>query len=184
MTESFADTLSPTPSTGHVEIWTDGSCIGNPGPGGWAWVATDGREGSGADPATTNQRMELLAIQYALREHPDATTVLIVTDSRYSIDCLTTWLPGWVRRDWVNSKNEPVKNRDVIEATAALMAGRSVEFRWVKGHAGTALNERADSLASTAARSIAGASRAATSGQGQTRNDGRRGRQRRGRGRR
>jgi ribonuclease HI len=114
---------------GPVQVATDGACLGNPGPGGWAWTTglTDAR---GGQQVTTNQEMELRAILEALRAHRDQA-IVILTDSQYAIDCVTTWLPGWRRRGWRTSARRPVKHQPIIEAIAAELDRRTVQL--VKG---------------------------------------------------
>lgn len=136
---------------GYPEVWTDGACSGNPGPGGWGWITPDGVHGSGAEPGTTNQRMEIQAVIDALTTL-DARPIEVVTDSQYVINGSTKWIKGWVRKGWLNSKNEPVANRDLWEQLIPLLGG--VTFRWVKGHAGHELNEAADGLAVAARETI------------------------------
>ena len=132
-----------------VQVATDGSCRGNPGPGGWAWT-TETTHASGNQPVTTNQEMELRAILEALRAHPDQP-VAILTDSQYAIDCVTTWLPEWRRNGWRTSARRPVKHQPTIEAIAAELDRRPVQLVKVPAHAGHPLNERADRLAAAAA---------------------------------
>ena len=134
---------------GPVQVATDGACLGNPGPGGWAWT-TGLTDASGDQQVTTNQEMELRAILEALRAHPDQA-IVILTDSQYAIDCVTTWLPGWRRRGWRTSAGRPVKHQPIIEAIAAELDRRTVQLVKVPGHAGHPLNERADRLAAAAA---------------------------------
>jgi len=134
-------------------IYTDGSCRGNPGPGGWAWAEGVAYFGSGYDPQTTNQRMELLAVIEALREVSDGD-VEIVSDSNYVIKCFhDRWYQGWLRRGWKNSQGQPVANRDLWEQLFALAldSGRTITFRWVKGHSGDPMNDFVDALATEAA---------------------------------
>ena len=129
-------------------VFTDGACRGNPGPGGWAWVVPDGPWASGADPETTNQRMELTAALEALRSLDGA--VHVVSDSTYVVNCFRDrWWEGWLRRDWRNAKKEPIANRDLWEPLVALYRARvdRVTFEWVKGHAGDEWNDVADRLA-------------------------------------
>ena len=130
-------------------VYTDGACKGNPGPGGWAWVtAPDGQpSGSGGVTRTTNQRMELTAALEACRHYPTGD-LTIVTDSRYLVDCFgKRWWKGWQRNGWQNAQGKPVANRDLWEPLLAAVAGRTVQFDWVKGHSGDPLNEAADRLA-------------------------------------
>ncbi|HEY5274062.1 MAG TPA: ribonuclease H [Acidimicrobiales bacterium] len=140
-------------------IYTDGACIGNPGPGGWGWAHGTDHYASGAEPKTTNQRMELTAVIEALRAIPGQ--VEIVSDSTYVVNCFRDrWWQGWRRRGWKNSKGVPVANRDLWESLVAevvdLRGEKAVAFRWVKGHAGEEMNEFVDLLATTAARSQQG----------------------------
>ena len=133
-------------------VYTDGSCIGNPGPGGWAWTVPAGRWGSGHDPWTTNQRMEVQAVLEALRVLQGQTRVF--SDSTYVVNCFNKrWYEGWLKRDWLNSKRQPVANRDLWEPLIELYLARrdEVTFKWVKGHSGNRHNDLADSLASQAA---------------------------------
>jgi ribonuclease HI len=134
---------------GPVQVATDGSCRGNPGPGGWAWT-TGSTEASGEQPVTTNQEMELRAILEALRAHP-GQPVVILTDSQYAIDCVTSWLPGWRRNGWRTSARRPVNHQPTIAAIATELDRRAVQLVKVPGHAGHPLNERADRLAAAAA---------------------------------
>ena len=112
---------------GPVQVATDGACLGNPGPGGWAWT-TGSTDDSGGQHVTTNQEMELRAILEALRAHPDQA-IVILTDSQYAIDCVTTWLPGWRRRGWQTSARRPVKHQPTIKAIAAelVLSERTVD---------------------------------------------------------
>lgn len=129
-------------------VYTDGACRGNPGPGGWGWVVPDGPWANGADPETTNQRMELQAVLDALRTIEGA--VEVVSDSTYVVNCFNDgWWKGWLKRGWKNSKKEPVANRDIWEPLIELYRSRADEltFRWVKGHAGNEWNDIADRLA-------------------------------------
>lgn len=139
-----------TPARKHVEIHTDGACLGNPGPGGWAallrWRGQE-RELAGGEPDTTNNRMELMAAisaLEALREPCDAT---LHTDSQYVRQGITLWMPNWVRRGWKTSGGDPVKNRDLWERLNVAAAAHKVDWRWVKGHSGDPDNERVDQLA-------------------------------------
>jgi len=146
-----------------VIVYTDGACRGNPGPGGWAWAVPGGRYASGADPHTTNQRMEITAALEALRAlTPDAPArIEVVSDSTYVVKCFTDgWWRGWLRRDWKNAQNKPVANRDLWEPLIelALSSDSTVGFRWVKGHSGDRWNDRVDELATLAADSGTGSS--------------------------
>ncbi len=133
-----------------VIIHTDGGCEGNPGPGGWAAVLRCGetvREISGGEPATTNNRMELQAAIGALSSLKEPCTVTLHTDSSYLRNGITQWLKGWKRNGWRTSTREPVKNEDMWKALDAAAAPHRIEWRWLKGHAGHADNERCDQLA-------------------------------------
>ena len=134
-----------------VEIYTDGACSGNPGPGGWGVVLRYGdhvKELSGGDPGpTTNNRMELTAAIEALEALTRESTVLLHTDSTYVRSGILTWMAGWKRNGWRTSDKKPVKNEDLWRRLDGAAARHVVEWRWVKGHAGDAGNERADALA-------------------------------------
>jgi ribonuclease HI len=140
-----------------ITVYTDGSCIGNPGPGGWAWVVPGGRFESGADPQTTNQRMEITAplrALEALRPVADDDGILVRSDSLYVVNCFRQrWWVGWHRRGWRNSQGKPVANRDLWEPLLelALDPVPQVRFEWVKGHSGDRWNDVVDDLANTAA---------------------------------
>jgi ribonuclease HI len=139
-----------------VIVYTDGACRGNPGPGGWAWAVPDGPFASGADPATTNQRMEIMAALEALRflTTQEVAGVDIVSDSTYVVNCFKDrWWQGWQRRNWLNSQKKPVANRDLWEPLIELAVASEipVTFRWVKGHSGDRWNDRVDELATVAA---------------------------------
>ena len=136
-----------------VEIWTDGGCKPNPGPGGWAAILRFGgheREMSGAEVATTNNRMELTAAATALEALKRPCRVVLHTDSEYVRLGITRWREGWVRRKWRNAAGDPVANMDLWQRLLAAAAPHSIEWRWVRGHAGDAMNERADRLATQA----------------------------------
>jgi ribonuclease HI len=131
-------------------IYTDGACSRNPGPGGWGVVLRYGtvvKELHGSDPLTTNNRMELTAAIQALEALTRPVTVTLYTDSRYVLDGITKWLPGWQRNGWRTSGRQPVKNVDLWQRLVAAMAPHEVTWRWVKGHNGDPGNERADELA-------------------------------------
>lgn len=139
-----------------ITIYTDGACSGNPGPGGWAWAVENGPFASGAAAATTNQRMELTAVLEAVRDNPGA--IEIVSDSTYVVNCFRDkWHEGWLKRNWTNSKREPVANRDIWEPLIQLvLARKDVAFRWVKGHSGHKMNDLVDLLAVEAGRNQVG----------------------------
>ena len=139
------------------EVYTDGACRGNPGPGGWGWIVPDGPWANGADPDTTNQRMELMAVLDALRTLEGR--VEVVSDSTYVVNCFRDrWWEGWLKRGWKNSKKEPVANRDLWEPLVDLYRSREddITFRWVKGHAGNEWNDIADRLAVEASHTQVG----------------------------
>ncbi len=134
----------------RVEIWTDGACSGNPGPGGWGAILIYGdkrREINGGAPETTNNRMELTAAIEALNVLTRPASVDLFTDSEYVKNGITQWLKGWKARGWRTADKKPVKNLDLWQALDAAVARHEIVWRWVKGHAGTELNERADELA-------------------------------------
>lgn len=136
-----------------VEIWTDGGCKPNPGPGGWAAIlCTKGRERelSGAEVMSTNNRMELTAAAAALEALKWPCRVILHTDSEYLKNGITRWHAGWVRRNWRNAAGDPVANYDLWQRVLAAAAAHEIEWRWVRGHAGNAMNERADRLAEKA----------------------------------
>jgi ribonuclease HI len=145
-----------SPERPVITVYTDGACRGNPGPGGWAWAVPGGPFASGADPATTNQRMEIMAALEALRTltADGASDVELVSDSTYVVKCFTDrWWQGWQRRNWMNSQRKPVANRDLWEPLIelAVSSASQVSFRWVKGHSGDRWNDRVDELATIAA---------------------------------
>lgn len=140
-----------------TEVFTDGACLGNPGPGGWGVLIVDGdnrRELNGGEADTTNNRMELLAAIRALEETSGDQAIHLYTDSQYVKNGITTWIHGWKRNGWKTAAKKPVKNRDLWEALDAQITGREIEWCWVKGHAGHPGNERADALASQAAQEV------------------------------
>ncbi|MCU0761179.1 MAG: ribonuclease HI [Steroidobacteraceae bacterium] len=142
-----------------VEIYTDGACRGNPGPGGWAATLQVGehlREISGAEAQTTNNRMELTAVIRALEALKRPVKARIHTDSEYVRRGITEWLPSWKRRDWRTADKKPVKNRDLWERLDGLAASHEIEWRWVPGHAGVPGNERVDRLATAAIDTLVG----------------------------
>jgi ribonuclease HI len=142
-----------------VEIFTDGACLGNPGPGGWAallrWRGEE-RELAGGEAATTNNRMELMAAIQGLEVLKRPSHVVLTTDSTYVRDGITRWIAGWQRNGWKTAAKKPVKNVDLWQRLNAAIAGHNVEWRWVKGHAGHDENERVDKLAGEQARLAGG----------------------------
>ena len=133
-----------------IDIYTDGACSGNPGPGGWGVLILDGeerREFYGGEAETTNNRMELMAAIRALQETAEDGEVRLHTDSQYVKNGINDWINNWKRNGWKTSARKPVKNQDLWQALDAEIAGRRIDWRWVKGHAGDPGNERADELA-------------------------------------
>ena len=142
--------MSVKPEMGSVEIFCDGACSGNPGPGGYGAILRCGgreKEISGWAPDTTNNRMELTAVIEALRQLTRPCRIIITTDSQYVVKGMTEWIAGWQRKGWRNSKKEPVLNRDLWEALLDASAQHSITWKWVRGHDGHTENERCDCLA-------------------------------------
>lgn len=138
----------------HVEIFTDGACKGNPGPGGWGVILRMGRhekELSGHESETTNNRMEMTAAIRALNALTQPCAVTLHTDSRYVVDGITKWVEGWKRKGWINASKQPVRNADLWHDLIEAAQRHQVTWEWVKGHDGHPENERADRLASAAA---------------------------------
>jgi ribonuclease HI len=138
------------PNPPKTVIYTDGACSGNPGPGGWGAVLRYGdvvRELHGGDRATTNNRMELTAVISALEALTRPVPVQLYTDSKYVLDGITKWVPGWQRNGWKTAAKQPVKNVDLWQRLVAAMDPYEISWHWVKGHNGIAGNERADELA-------------------------------------
>ncbi|MCA8960236.1 MAG: ribonuclease HI [Planctomycetes bacterium] len=136
-----------------IEAFSDGACRGNPGEGGWGVVIRDDageRELSGYSAQTTNNQMELTAAIEALRAIPAGAEVRLVTDSRYVVDGITSWIHGWIRRDWRKADKKPVLNKELWQALHLEAQRRSVSWEWVRGHAGHPENERCDELANEA----------------------------------
>lgn len=137
-----------------VEIFTDGACKGNPGPGGWAALLRMGpheKEISGSEPQTTNNRMEMMAVLRGLKALTQPCDVTIFSDSRYVIDGMTKWIHGWRRNGWINASKKPVRNADLWQDLAEAAAAHTIRWEWVRGHAGHPENERVDRLACAAA---------------------------------
>jgi ribonuclease HI len=137
----------------RIEIFTDGACSGNPGPGGWAAILRAGsheKEISGGEPLTTNNRMEMQAAINALSALRQPSQVVLYTDSRYLLDGITQWLPRWKARGWKTADNKAVKNEDLWRALDTQTQRHRVEWRWVRGHSDHVENERADVLARAA----------------------------------
>ena len=133
-----------------VEIHTDGACLGNPGPGGWAALLLhEGRERelAGGEAQTTNNRMEMMAAIMALEALKSPCVVVLSTDSQYVQKGIGEWVPNWIRRGWKTAAGEPVKNQDLWQRLLAAAKPHQVKWKWVKGHAGHVENERVDKLA-------------------------------------
>jgi ribonuclease HI len=133
-----------------TEIYTDGACRGNPGPGGWGvlLIANQHRRTlHGGDPETTNNRMELTAAIAALNALKGGQRVVLHTDSKYVMDGINEWLPNWKKRDWKTASKKPVKNKDLWQALDEAVARHEIDWRWVRGHDGNPGNEEADALA-------------------------------------
>jgi ribonuclease HI len=142
--------MSVKPDKGGVEIFSDGACSGNPGPGGYGSIlrySGTEKEISGWAPDTTNNRMELTAVIEALRQLTRPCRITVTTDSQYVVKGMTEWISGWQRNGWRNSKKEQVLNRDLWEALLEQARPHIITWKWVRGHAGHAENERCDSLA-------------------------------------
>ncbi len=143
-----------------VEIYTDGACRGNPGPGGWAAVLRSGAHEKtlqGSVAQTTNNRMELTAAVSALQALTRPASVVVYTDSKYVQQGISEWLPSWRARGWKTAGKKPVKNLDLWQALHQATAGHAIEWRWVRGHAGNPYNERVDRLANAAIDRMLGA---------------------------
>ena len=133
-----------------VELFTDGACSGNPGPGGWGALLRYGateKELSGGEAQTTNNRMELMAAIAALEALKRPTTATLTTDSVYVRDGITKWLKNWKKNGWKTAAKKPVKNEDLWRRLDAAQTPHQIDWRWIKGHAGHAENERCDALA-------------------------------------
>ena len=143
----------------RVEIFTDGACLGNPGPGGWGvllrWRGEE-KELYGGEPETTNNRMELMAAIKGIEALNRDTSATLTTDSKYVMQGITDWISGWKKNGWRTAAKKPVKNKDLWQRLDKALDGHEVEWCWVKGHAGHAENERADELAGLAAEEAAG----------------------------
>ena len=138
-------------------LYTDGACLGNPGPGGWAYILQGDNkeiEDSGGAAITTNQRMEVTAVLKALEQLENPSIVDIWSDSKYVTDGINAWIDGWVTKDWKNAKKKPVANQDLWKPIAKLKSKHTITTNWLKGHAGHVENERCDQLASSEAQMI------------------------------
>lgn len=150
---------APAPEADLCHVYTDGSCLRNPnGPGGWAVCIVRAGEVettlSGGDPSTTNNRMEMMAAIEALRHLPKREPIVLSTDSQYLKNGITKWMFSWKRRGWKKADGSPVLNRELWQELDALIAGRRIVFRWVKGHAGHRYNEMCDRLAKKEAQAF------------------------------
>ncbi|MFC0204315.1 ribonuclease HI [Novosphingobium soli] len=141
-----------------VDVFTDGACKGNPGPGGWGVLLRMGvheKEMSGGEPNTTNNRMEMTAAIKALEALTEPCDVTLHTDSKYVIDGITKWVHGWKKKGWVNASKQPVRNADLWHDLIEAAGRHKVQWEWVRGHSGHVENERVDKLASDAAKAAA-----------------------------
>lgn len=157
----MSETREPLPV---VELYTDGACSGNPGPGGWGLVLRHPSSGkeierAGAEKLTTNNRMELTAVIEGLRLLTRRSRVELYSDSKYVLDGLESWIAGWKKRGWKTAAKSPVKNEELWRSLDDLRNEHVVSFHWIRGHAGHPDNERADALAVAARESLAGRSR-------------------------
>ena len=142
--------MKPTREHPLVEIFTDGACSGNPGPGGYGAIlkfGKDTKEISGFSMETTNNRMEMTAIIEALKLLKRPCKIRLFTDSSYVVKGMTQWVNGWIMRNWINSSKKPVRNRDLWEKLLMLSKSHDIEWKWIKGHDGHQENERCDRLA-------------------------------------
>jgi ribonuclease HI len=161
--------MGSMPEPSAVEIFTDGACRGNPGPGGWAAILRYRgveKELTGYDPDTTNNRMEMMAAIGGLEALKRPCRVRLYSDSQYLRDGITKWINGWKRRGWRTADKQPVKNVDLWQRLDAASARHVVTWEWVRGHAGHPENERADALARTRIAEAAGSSDSAGSARG------------------
>ncbi len=141
----------------HIQIYTDGACKGNPGPGGWGALLVSGdneKELFGGEASTTNNRMEMMAVIQALGALKRPCQITLHTDSQYVLKGMTEWLPGWKAKGWKTASREPVKNVDLWQTLEVAAKQHQIEWVWVKGHAGHPGNERADQLANRGVTSI------------------------------
>jgi ribonuclease HI len=157
MPTDFNDNTEPGSQAAPVRIWTDGGCKPNPGPGGWAaLLAFRGREREifGAEPRTTNNRMELTAAAEALEALTRPCHVVLYTDSQYVRDGITRWSTGWVRKNWRTASGDPVKNMDLWRRLLDAASKHRIDWQWVRGHSGNVMNERVDELATRARQQL------------------------------
>ena len=151
----------PQPDRPRVELYTDGACSGNPGPGGWAYIlrhraSESEREDSGGEPETTNNRMELMAVIRGLTALTRPSRVDVYSDSQYVLNGLKSWMEGWKKKGWVTASKSPVKNRDLWERLDELRSTHELDYHWIRGHNEHPENERADKLAVAARDRAAG----------------------------
>lgn len=147
------------PKRPHVELFTDGACSGNPGPGGWAFILRHPATGkaierSGAEASTTNNRMELMAVIEGLRALTKPSLIDLTSDSQYVLNGLKEWMDQWKRRGWKTASKQPVKNQDLWETLDLLREKHDIRFHWIRGHQGHAENERCDELAVAAYKTL------------------------------
>ena len=143
--------------TKKVDIWTDGACSGNPGPGGWGAILRYGdseKELSGGEPATTNNRMELMGAIAALEALKSNVKATLHTDSKYVMDGVTKWIHGWKKNGWKTADKKPVKNEDLWRRLDAAREKHEITWKWVKGHSDNVMNNRADELARNAIKTL------------------------------
>ena len=141
--------------TSNVTLHTDGACLGNPGPGGWAAILQWGEHESvlsGGLADTTNNQMELMAVIKGLEALKRPVSITVVSDSRYVLNGIQSWIAGWKRNGWKNAKKQPVANQELWKRLDAATKSHQIEWQWIKGHTGHPLNERCDELASAEAR--------------------------------
>lgn len=141
--------------TSNVTLHTDGACLGNPGPGGWAAILQWGEHESvlsGGLADTTNNQMELMAVIMGLEALKRPVSITVVSDSRYVLNGIQSWIAGWKRNGWKNAKKQPVANQELWQRLDAATQPHQIDWQWIKGHAGHPLNERCDELASAEAR--------------------------------
>lgn len=143
-----------------IEIYTDGACRGNPGPGGWGALLRSGKHEKelwGGEHHTTNNRMEMTAVIESLKAMKRPSDIVLTTDSQYVRKGITEWIEGWKRKNWQTAARKPVKNADLWKEIDALAATHNIEWKWVKGHSGHAENERVDDLANKGIDELPGA---------------------------
>ncbi len=150
------NSAAPPPHPPEIRVYTDGACAGNPGPGGWGWAIDGGPSCSGAEAASTNQRMEVWAVLDALTTLllQTESTITVVSDSTYVVNCFRDrWYAGWKSRGWKNSQKQPVANQDLWKPLIELYLDHAhrTKFEWVKGHSGNKMNDVVDALAVAAA---------------------------------